>query len=228
VLWATTARFAPNPAGAVHAFCHAVPDTWHQMGVILSAASSLSWLAGLLGASEAELLATLGDARRGPSPVLFLPYLGGERTPHNDPHVRGVFLGLAHETDRADLVQAVLEGVAFAFRDCLEALRAAGTSIATADVVGGGARSRAWIAILADVLGIPLNRVADAQSGAASGAARVARIAATGESVSDVCRPLEIVETIEPDVGRVVAYAERFTAYSAVYPLAANVLAPRG
>jgi xylulokinase len=223
VLWATTARFAPNPAGAVHAFCHAVPDTWHQMGVILSAASSLSWLAGLLGASEADLLAALGEERQGPSPVTFLPYLGGERTPHNDSSARGVFLGLAHETDRADLVQAVLEGVAFAFRDCLEALNAAGTSIATADVVGGGARSRAWIAILADVLGIPLNRVADAQSGAASGAARLARIAATGEAVADVCQPLGIVETIEPDAGRAAAYAERFAAYRAAYPLAANL-----
>ncbi len=138
VLWATTAGFAPNPQAAVHAFCHCVPDTWHQMGVILSAASCLSWLSGFLGQPEVDLLRERGQTLERPSPVLFLPYLSGERTPHNDADIRGAFVGLSHQTDRNELTQAVMEGVAFALRDCLEALRAAGTDLSAADAIGGG------------------------------------------------------------------------------------------
>ncbi|HYF54131.1 MAG TPA: xylulokinase [Salinarimonas sp.] len=213
VLWVTTGRFAPNPAATVHAFCHAVPGTWHQMGVILSAASALTWLGSLLGASEADLLAPLGDRPKAPARALFLPYLGGERTPHNDPDLRGLLTGLGHETDRADLAQAVLEGVAFAFRDCLAALADAGTRIAAADVVGGGARSRFWIAVLASALAIPLRRVEEGEAGAAIGAARLGRLAATGEPVEAVCRRARAVETIEPDGALRDRYAERYGAY---------------
>jgi xylulokinase len=215
VLWATTARFAPNPASTVHAFCHAVPNTWHQMGVILAAASALAWLAKLLGASETELLAPLGDAPSRPSPVLFLPYLSGERTPHNDPALRGVFAGLGLEADRSELAQAVLEGVAFAFCDCQAALAEAGTQITEADVVGGGARSRAWIAILASALGIPLHRVAESETGGAGGAARLARLAVTGERVEAVCVRRPVIETIAPDPVLREAYRERLVAYRA-------------
>ncbi len=215
VLWATTARFAPNPASTVHAFCHAVPDTWHQMGVILAAASALGWLAKLLEASETELLGLLPEAPRRPSPALFLPYLSGERTPHNDPGLSGVFAGLRLDTDRAALTQAVLEGVAFAFCDCLAALEQAGTRITSADVVGGGARSRVWIAILASALGIPLNRVAEGDTGAASGAARLARLAVTGEPVEVVCVRRPVVETIDPDPALHDAYRARLNAYRA-------------
>lgn len=219
VLWVTTDRFRPNPAAAVHAFCHAVPDRWHQMGVILSAASSLSWLAGVLGRSEAALLAPLGDAPKRPGEVLFLPYLGGERTPYNNPAARALFAGLGHATDRDALVQAVLEGVAFAFRDCLAALAQAGTTITAADVVGGGARSRAWVVILANVLGLRLRRVQDSEAGAALGAARLGRLAATGEAVEDVCRPPAVVEEIAPDAGVAEAYAAQYARYRAAYQL---------
>ena len=126
VLFATTDRFRPYPQAAVHAFCHALPGTWHQMGVTLSAAASLAWWAGVTGRSEAELLAEVGTPES-PSPALFLPYLGGERTPHNDGTIRGAFAGLSHDTDRRLLTQAVLEGVAFSLRDCLDALVASGT-----------------------------------------------------------------------------------------------------
>ncbi len=185
VLWATTGRFAPNPAAAVHAFCHAVPDTWHQMGVTLSAAASLAWWAQITGQPEAALLAEV-PLPRAPSPALFLPYLSGERTPHNDGAIRGGFAGLSHETNRADLTQAVLEGVAFSFRDCLDALTASGTHVHEADVIGGGSRSRTWIAILAAVLGIRLHRLADGEHGGAFGAARLARLAVTGEDLATV------------------------------------------
>lgn len=218
VLWATTDRYAPNPESSVHAFCHAVPGTWHQMGVILSAASGLGWWSDVSKVSPGDLLAPLGDAPAGPSRVTFLPYLSGERTPHNDTAIRGAFIGLDHDTSRETLTQAVLEGVAFAFRDCLDALVAAGTHLEQADVIGGGSRSRFWIAVLANVLGLPLNRIEDGERGGAFGAARLARMAATGEAPGDICLPPRRIETILPDPVLQQAYAERHALYRALYP----------
>ncbi|TIU17844.1 MAG: xylulokinase, partial [Mesorhizobium sp.] len=122
VLFAANAAYLPNPESAVHTFCHALPDTWHQMGVILSATDSLNWLSEISGKGAGELTAELGDTLKAPTGVSFLPYLSGERTPHNDSAIRGAFTGLAHESSRAVLTRAVVEGVAFAFRDSLEAL----------------------------------------------------------------------------------------------------------
>nr|WP_298687877.1 xylulokinase [uncultured Dongia sp.] len=218
VLWATTAGFAPNPAEAVHAFCHCIPETWHQMGVILSAASCLSWLSTTLGASEADLLAGMGDKVARPSNLLFLPYLSGERTPHNDPQIRGAFIGLSHETDRAALVQSVMEGVAFALSDCLTALRAAGTRISAADVIGGGARSALWLSILANVLDLPLSQITGAEVSGAFGAARLGRLAATGEDPLTVCRPPQRAATVEPDPALRDGYAIAYARYRKAYP----------
>ena len=208
VLWVTTDRFLPNPASAAHAMCHAIPDTWHQMGVMLSAASAFGWLAKLLESSEGDLLAAVGDTVDGPSPVLFLPYLSGERTPHNDVAARGALAGLSHDTSRAELTQAVLEGVAFATRDNLAALQAAGSQVAEIALVGGGSRSRLWAAILADVLGVPVHRVKGGEVGAALGAARLGRIAATGEAVEVACPAPERAESFAPDSGRRARYDE--------------------
>ncbi len=215
VLFATTDSFRPYPQAAVHAFCHAIPDTWHQMGVTLSAAASLAWWAGVTGRSEAALLDEMG-APSTPSAALFLPYLGGERTPHNDATLRGAFAGLSHATDRASLTQAVLEGVAFSMRDCLDALAASGTGVESADVIGGGSRSRAWIAILASVLGIRLHRLAAGEHGGAFGAARLARMAVTGETPGAVCTPPKRTETVAPDPGQADAYARRIERYRSV------------
>jgi xylulokinase len=212
VLFATTDRFRPYPQAAVHAFCHALPATWHQMGVTLSAAASLAWWAGVTGRSEAELLTEVGQPES-PSPALFLPYLGGERTPHNDGTLRGAFAGLSHATDRRLLTQAVLEGVAFSLRDCLDAIVASGTRIETADVIGGGSRSHAWVAIIASVLGIPLSRLAAGETGGAFGAARLARMAVTGEAPDVVCTPPVRAETILPDPALTSAYAARLAVY---------------
>jgi xylulokinase len=217
VLWATTDRFRPNADAAVHAFCHALPGLWHQMGVTLSAAASLSWWSGIAGRDEATLLAELESAPVGDVPV-FLPYLSGERTPHNDGHVRGSFAALSHDTTRADMTRAVLEGVAFSMRDCLSALEAAGTRITDADVIGGGSRSRTWIGIIASVLDLPLHRLADGETGGAFGAARLARLAATGEDPQAVCLPPKRVETIAPDPALAEACATRFRRYRALYP----------
>jgi xylulokinase len=216
VLFATSDRFRPYPKAAVHAFCHAVPATWHQMGVTLSAASSLAWWAGVIGRNEADLLAEVGTPTA-PSPALFLPYLGGERTPHNDGAVRGAFAGLSHDTDRRLMTQAVLEGVAFSLRDCLDALAASGTRIETADVIGGGSRSRAWIAIIAAALGIPLHRLAAGEHGGAFGAARLARMAVTGEAPETVCVRPAREETILPDPALADAYTARLARYRDLY-----------
>jgi len=217
VLWATTDRFSPYPQAAVHAFCHALPGLWHQMGVTLSAAASLAWWARVTGQDEAALIAEMGEPRA-PSAALFLPYLSGERTPHNDGAIRGAFAGLSHDTTRAALTQAVLEGVAFSMRDCLDSLARSGTRIAEADVIGGGGRSRAWVALLAAVLGMPLHLVAESEHGGAFGAARLARLAVTGEVPETVCTPRPRLETILPDPALTEAYASRLVAYRALYP----------
>ena len=215
VLFATTDRFRPYPQAAVHAFCHAIPNTWHQMGVTLSAADSLSWWAGVAGRPEAELLAEMG-APSAPSPALFLPYLGGERTPHNDGSIRAAFAGLSHETSRARLTQTVLEGVAFSLRDCLDALAESGTTIETALVIGGGSRSRAWVQIIASVLGITLQRLAAGEHGGAFGAARLARMAVTGEPPDAVCLPPVCEEVVCPDPNFAAAYRGSFDRYRAL------------
>ncbi len=221
VLFATTDRPRPYPQAAVHAFCHALPATWHQMGVTLSAAASLSWLAGVLGRDEAALLGAV-KMPVAPGPVTFLPYLGGERTPHNDASVRGAFAGLSHDTDGPALTQAVLEGVAFSIRDCMDALLASGTAVADADVIGGGSRSRVWVRILAAVLDRPLHRLAAGEHGAAFGAARLARMAVTGENPDAVCAPVRRAETIVADPRVAGAYAERIERFRALYAGVSN------
>ena len=221
MLWATTDRYAPYPKAAVHAFCHALPGLWHQMGVTLSAASCLGWWAQVAGQGEAALLAELPAIRK-PSEAVFLPYLSGERTLHNDGAVRGAFAGLSMDTERAALTQAVLEGVAFSFRDCLDALAASGTVIREADVIGGGSRSRAWIGIIAAVLGIPLHVLAEGEYGGAFGGARLARLAVTGEDPAAVCTPPRRLETVMPDAELTGAYAAPLRRYRALYPAIAG------
>ena len=220
VLFVSNARFSPNTAGAVHAFCHALPDTWHQMGVILSATDSLNWLSRLLGEPAPALANALGLAVSAPSPVLFLPYLSGERTPWNDARARGVFVGLSQSTDRAEMTQAVLEGVAFAFRDCLRVLGDAGTSVERAFAVGGGANSTLWLQIMANVLDRPLDLGAEADVGAALGAARLGMAPVRGGDPAALMPPPSIAATIEPVPALVQAYAERYQRYRALYPLA--------
>jgi xylulokinase len=216
VLFVATDAFRPNPAQGVHAFCHALPGQWHQMAVMLSAASCLRWVTRLAGATdEAALLAEVEalppEARR--QAPLFLPYLSGERTPHNDPHAKGVWFGLTHDTDRAALGYAVLEGVAFGLADGYRALQAVGTNVQAASLVGGGARSRFWAELIASALGLPLQRHEGGEVGAAFGAARLALLAAEPKArVEDVCTPPPILDRIEPApwAGTLTPRFERF------------------
>lgn len=225
VLFAANGAYLPNPESAVHTFCHALPDTWHQMGVILSATDSLNWLCEITGKDAADLTSELGDSLKAPSGVTFLPYLSGERTPHNDASIRGAFVGLEHASSRAVLTQAVLEGVAFAFRDSLEALKKAGTKLDRVTAIGGGSRSRYWLKAIATALGIPVDVPADGDFGAAFGAARLGLIAATGADPRAVCTPPSTDETIEPDRTLTGGFADAYQRYRALYPAIKGVQA---
>lgn len=223
VLWATTAGFAPAAHLGVHAFCHALPGLWHQMGVQLSAAASLAWWARTHGVSEVQLLQELDQTPRPPAGCWFLPYLSGDRTPHNDSKVRGGFLNVSADTERADMTQAVLEGVAFAFRDARDALACAGTPLREADLLGGGARSARWSQILADVLGMHLHQIEGGEHGCALGAARLGRAAAGGDT--GFSKPHRL-RSFEPDPQRAALYGEAHARWRSLYGLAREVPTP--
>jgi xylulokinase len=218
VIFTVSGGFAPNPSQAVHAFCHALPGRWHQMGVILSAASCLDWAVRLTGSTSIETAVAAAQASREDRVPIFLPYLSGERTPHNDPHATGVLVGLSHDTDAGALIRAVLEGVAFALADAAAAIRAAGTRIDRLAVIGGGSRSRLWGAIIAAALDARLEYRAGADVGPALGAARLARMALTRET-ADVAAPAgELHHAIDPDPALGERLAPRLAAFRALYP----------
>jgi xylulokinase len=218
VMFVSNDKFRPNAGRMVHAFCHAVPDTWHQMGVILSAAASLEWLAGVLGSPAPKLTAALGTKLTGPSPALFLPYLSGERTPVGDAQVRGLIMGLGHESDHKTLTHAALDAVAFAFRDSLEALKDAGTEVKRVTAVGGGSKSELWLKIIATVLGVPVDLPAAGDVGGAFGAARLGMIAATGADYRKVLTAPKTARTIKPEQKAREAYEEHYRRYVKIYP----------
>ncbi len=218
VMFVSNDTFRPNAGRAVHAFCHAVPNTWHQMGVILSAAASVEWLAGILGSPAPKLTAALGAKLEGPSPALMLPYLSGERTPVADAQVRGLIMGLGHEADHKTLTHAALDAVAFAFRDSLEALKDAGTDVKRVTAVGGGTRSELWLKIIATVLGVPVDLPAAGDVGGAFGAARLGLIAATGADFRKVLTAPRIARTIKPEKKAQGAYEDHYRRYAKIYP----------
>lgn len=197
VLFAANESYRPAPETAVHTFCHAIPDVWHQMGVILAATDALNWYGRFVGQDAATLTSVLGPLQA-PGPTVFLPYLGGERTPLNDAAIRGAFLGLEHATDTAAGTRAVLEGVTFALRDCRDALAATGTTLDRLTAVGGGARSSYWLSAIATALGCPVDLPASAELGAAFGAARLGMMVATGETLA-IATPPAVARTIEPN-----------------------------
>jgi xylulokinase len=216
-LFVTTRDFSPAPEALVHSFCHAVPGRWFQMAAMLNGASCLAWVANLLKRDIGELLRETEAAYRKPSDVLFLPYLAGERTPHNDPHARGVFFGLSPDTQQTDLAQAVLEGVAYSFADAKRALEQAGTVLTQASIIGGGSKSRFWTKIFASVLNIPIIRYQGSDKGPAFGAARLARLATTGEAPEEVCTAPSVLETVEPEPQLAELYSPRVKSFRSLY-----------
>ena len=221
VVFATLEGYTPDAEARLHTFCHAVPGSWHAMGVMLSAAGSLEWLRSLLlpGGEISELVDEATRWQPASEGLLFLPYLAGERTPHSDPHARGAFVGLSLRHDRGAMLRAVLEGVAYGLRDSLELIRALGIEPVVARVSGGGARSELWLSIIASVLGIPLERT-ETQDGAAFGAALLGGVAAgvftdVREAV-DAC--VRVSDTIEPNPAWEAVYEDGYRRYRALYP----------
>jgi xylulokinase len=213
VLFAANDGYSPDPATAVHTFCHALPGTWHQMGVILSATDSLNWYAGLVGETPVNLTSGLG-ALQAPGKTRFLPHLGGERTPLNDAAIRGAFVGLEHATDRAAGTRAVLEGVTFAVRDCRDALAATGTRFDRLLAVGGGSRSDYWLAAIATALNCPVQLPVAGDFGGAFGAARLALMAATGAGAEVASQP-PIARTIDPVSSLIASFSDGHARYRA-------------
>ncbi len=200
VLFAATKDYRPNVEGTVHAFCHCLPDRWHQMSVMLNAASCLDWVVALTrAAGVGEMLADLEKAGRIDTPEIFLPYLTGERTPHNDPYAKGVYFGMSSATDPNSLAIATLQGVAMALADGMDVLTQAGTQFDSITVIGGGARSAFWGKTLAAALNKPLVYRDGADLGPSYGAARLAKLALKEDTIDDVCKAPPIVHVIEPD-----------------------------
>ena len=215
VLFAASAAYQPDAASAVHTFCHALPNTWHQMGVILAAADALNWYAKLVGQTSSALTGSLGTLKA-PARTLFLPYLGGERTPHNNAAVRGHFLQLDHATDRVTLTRAVLEGVTHAFRDSFDALTSTGTKITRLIGVGGGSKSDYWVQAIATSLGLPIELPVAGDFGGAFGAARLGMMAATGAGAELATLPA-IARVIEPVAQLTDDFAAAHQRYRAAY-----------
>lgn len=230
VVFAASDSYRLEPNGLLHAFCHAVPNKWHLMGVMLSAAGSFRWFRDALGQAEIEraraenkdvyeiLTAEAARARAGCEGLIFLPYLTGERTPYPDPDARGAYVGITLRHHKPEMTRAVLEGVAYGLRDSLELMRALGLNVSQVRASGGGARSALWRQILADVFDseIALLNLAE---GAAYGAALLAGVGAgVYHSVADACaQTLRVTDLVTQgkDVG---VYAEYYKVYRALYP----------
>jgi xylulokinase len=212
-LFAANDGYQPDPATAVHTFCHALPNTWHQMGVILAATDALNWFAGITGQKPSELTGGLGKLQA-PGNAVFLPYLGGERTPLNDASIRGAFFGLEHTTGREATIRAVLEGVTFAIRDCRDALAKTGTRIDRMLATGGGSKSDYWLKAIATALNTPVDVPKDGDFGAALGAARLGMMAATGAGGEIATQP-PIERVIMPDSSLLDAFDDGHAAYVA-------------
>lgn len=211
-------QYRPNTDGAVHTFCHALPDLWHQMSVILSAASAVDFVARIAGfETEADLYDQTADAKTPGKGAIFLPYLSGERTPHNDPHAKGAFFGLGHEDTPLTLAQAALEGVAFALADGVDVLKETGAKIDSLSVIGGGSRSKWWGEIIASAMNLPLTYRTASAVGPAFGAARLARLCLNEDSVSDICTPPPIDHIIQPNSDLVDLYSGRRETFTKLY-----------
>ncbi len=223
VIFSVTDKYVSLPQRTLHAFCHALPGRWHGMSVMLSAAASLTWAAHLLGRGDkigacvdaAEAFARDPAALRG-API-FLPYLSGERTPHNDPQATGLFAGLTAAHGAEALLFAVMEGVAFSFADGVDVLREADAAPETPLLVGGGARSGYWGQMISDVSGLTIDLAAGAEAGAALGAARLAMLGAKAGEERAICARPETQRRFAPDAARAALHAPRLARYRGLY-----------
>jgi len=219
VVYANTPHFVVDENNRLHSFCNA-NGKYHVMGVTLAAAASLKWwMENILKSDDYDGITGEIDYRNASSNVFFLPYLMGERTPHNDPHARGTFLGMDMTTDRKDMTLAVLEGVAFSLRDTFEIMKEMGIEISEITINGGGARSALWCQIMADVLNVEVKKV-NSDDGPAYGAAILASVGyGLYDSVDEACRTMiKVTDTICPIKEKVDLYSLRYNKYRQLYP----------
>ncbi len=229
VVFVSGAAYDPNPAQALHAFCHALPNRWHVMSVMLSAASAVTWATRQLGyENEAALLnaATALSERDQQQAPLFLPYLSGERSPHNNPLATGAWVGLRAQHERDHLAYAVAEGVGFGLLDGLNTIPPMQPPLQSLSLVGGGSRSDGWAQLLADTFGLALTRHQDAETGGAMGAARLAWLA-TGAPVDTVCTTPPVLRRFEPDAARHAWLRRRHARFVAVYTAMNGAMNPQ-
>ena len=218
VIFLADNQYRPNTEGAVHTFCHALPNMWHQMSVILSAASAVDFVARITGfESEIALYEQTAKSKKPSNGALFLPYLSGERTPHNNPNAKGAFFGLTHEDTPLSMAQAALEGVAFALSEGVDALKSKGANIQSLSVIGGGSRSHWWGEVIASVMKLPLTYRMAAEVGPAFGAARLARLCVSGEDYENICTQPPVSHIIEPNQDLQSLYSERRELFSKLY-----------
>ena len=224
VYFAVSETHNAKPENTGHAFCHALPNRWHQMGVTLSAANSLAWFAKLMDKSVVELLDALEDSGIKRTNVLFLPYLSGERTPHNDSFANGQFVGLSNTTNVEAMTLAILEGVAFSLLDCQNALVSAGSFVDELSLIGGGARSAMWRQIIANVLNKRLIYRDGGDVGPGLGAARLALL---GEQqgqgkdieslIAEYCTMPDVLEIHEPEASLGSYYRNKYALFQPLY-----------
>ncbi len=226
VVFIATDDYRPDPEGRLHAYCHAVPGRWHLMGVMLSAGGSLRWHRDALcpGETYDALTTEAATVPPGSDGLLFLPYLTGERTPHADPHARGAFIGLTLRHTRAHMTRAVLEGVTFGLRDCLELARDQGAPVARMRISGGGSRSPFWRQLMADVFRTEVATV-NAAHGAAFGAALLAGAgvdhwSTVGEAARGIVKEAGVTT---PNPGNAAIYDRAYQRYRALYPALASL-----
>ncbi|WP_151993785.1 xylulokinase [Buttiauxella massiliensis] len=219
VYFAVSDGFRSQPESAVHSFCHALPNRWHLMSVMLSAASCLDWAAKLTGLGTVPaLLAAAEKADEEAGDIWFLPYLSGERTPHNNPRAKGVFFGLTHQHGPAELARAVLEGVGYALADGMDVVHSCGVTPQSVTLIGGGARSPYWRQILADISGQTLDYRTGGDVGPALGAARLAQIAVSPEKPLQSLLPqLALEQQHKPDMARHEYYKARRKVFNQIY-----------
>lgn len=227
VIFAATDQCLSAPERTVHSFCHALPDRWHVMSVMLSAASCLDWAARVTRCEDVGALVALAEAHSDTAHTpTFLPYLSGERTPHNDPEACGVLHGISHDTGPSEIAQAVLEGVAFGLADGLDALTSAGLDVDALSVIGGGSRSNYWGRLIAAALGKTLLYRESSDTGPALGAARLAALSAGGKPVDEIlCKPA-IQAEVQPDPDLVEVCQARREPFSKLYQATKDI--PQG
>jgi len=217
VIFIVTDGFLPKPDQGVHAFCHAIPKKWHQMAVILSAASAIDWVAKITGFKKPEDAYRSAEKSNQRSKAMFLPYLSGERTPHNDPYAKGAFFGLENTTDKSSLIQAALEGVAFALTDSFQALQNAGGNCDTITVIGGGSRSVYWGKIIANCLNKTLTYREEGEAGPAKGAAYLALSGNLRVKLEELIKPMPVKKIIRPENTETEIYAEKISRWRSLY-----------